>query len=158
MKPIDEQGYLIMALNSPKVNYIDCAVRLARSIRQWHPDAKLCLVTDSLDYQDSLWTHYRVLHNIDHSNAWANDWQVFYHTPFRETVKLEADMIMASACDHWWTMFRHRDVVISSGCKNWRDTVSLARHYRKTFECELLARCIQCYYLLATQHHSQRVF
>ena len=127
-----------MALNSPTVNYLDCAARLAESIKHWHPNAKVCLITDQEHSQDSLWDYCRVLESPDLSNAWANDWQVFYHTPFRETVKLEADMLIASAIDHWWTMFRHRDVVISTGCRNWRDQVSAARQYRRVFDANQL--------------------
>ena len=41
---------------------------------------------------------------------------------------------MASSIDHWWTWFRHRDVVVSTGCRNWRDNASTARHYRQVFD------------------------
>jgi hypothetical protein len=71
---------------------------------------------------------------VDLDNPWANDWRVFKATPFRETIKLEADMMIVSDISHWWTMFRHRDVVISTGCRNWQDTVSTARNYRQVFD------------------------
>ena len=45
MKPIEEQGYLIPALNTASVDYVACAVRLARSIRQFHPDANISVMT-----------------------------------------------------------------------------------------------------------------
>jgi hypothetical protein len=54
-------------------------------------------------------------------NPFANDAQLFRLTPFRETIKLEADMLIVSPIDHWWTQFRHRDVVISTGCRDWQD-------------------------------------
>jgi hypothetical protein len=66
--------------------------------------------------------------------GFANDWQCFAASPYRQTVKLEADMICASPVDHWWTMFENRDVVISQGCRDYYDRPSVARHYRKIFD------------------------
>ena len=138
MKPIEEQGYVIMAINTDTVDYLDCARTLAKTIKLRHPEASVCLITDQTHANDPLYNHYRVLENPDLSNPYANDWQVFSLTPYRETIKLEADMMIASDIDHWWTMFRHRDLVISTGCRNWRDQVSTARHYRKVFDANHL--------------------
>jgi hypothetical protein len=67
-------------------------------------------------------------------NPYANDWQVFGASPFRQTIKLEADMIIASAIDHWWTMLEHRDVVISTGARDFYDQKTTNRFYRKVFD------------------------
>lgn len=133
MRPVEEQGYLIVATNTDTVDYIACARRLANSIKQWHPDARICLVTDQ-DVEDIVFDHVRQLAVHNDANPWANDWQVAKLTPFRETIKLEADMLIASPIDHWWTMFRHRDVVVSTGCRTWQDQPSTARHYRAVFD------------------------
>ena len=138
MKPIEEQGYVIMALNTPQVDYLDCARTLTKTIKQWNPYASVCLITDKTHANDPLYDHYRVIENVDCDNLYANDWQVFFNSPYRETIKLEADMMIASSIDHWWTMFRHRDVVISTGCRTWQDQVSTARHYRKVFDANNL--------------------
>jgi hypothetical protein len=131
LQPMDEQGYVIVAVNSDTVNYQDCARTLAKTIRYWDPSARICLVTDS-PYTDPLYDHYRQI--VPDANPFANDAQLFRLTPFRETIKLEADMLIVSPIDHWWTQFRHRDVVISTGCRDWQDRVSTARHYRRVFD------------------------
>jgi hypothetical protein len=66
--------------------------------------------------------------------GYANDWQCFATSPYRQTIKLEADMFCASPIDHWWTMFEHRDVVVSQGCRDYYDQLSTSRHYRKIFD------------------------
>jgi hypothetical protein len=66
--------------------------------------------------------------------GWANDWQMFTVSPYRQTIKLEADMICASPIDHWWTLFELRDVVISQGCRNFYDEPADSRFYRKIFD------------------------
>jgi hypothetical protein len=43
-------------------------------------------------------------------------------------------MLIASPIEHWWDLFRHRDLVISTGCRNWHGDVSTARHYRRVFD------------------------
>jgi hypothetical protein len=66
--------------------------------------------------------------------GFANDWQVFRASPFRQTIKLEADMIAASPIDHWWTLFEHRDVVVSLGARDFYDQPATSRRYRKLFD------------------------
>jgi hypothetical protein len=117
--------------------YRDMARRLAASLREWHPEVKICLVTDQVD-SDPVFDYQEPLPYGD-QGAFANDWQVWSASPFRETVKLEADMLVTSAIDHWWTLFRHRDVVISTGCRDYLDRVSSSRHYRKIFDSNGLA-------------------
>lgn len=131
MRPNKEQGYVIVAVNT-EVDYVRCARNLAASLKSFHPDAEVCLITD-ITVVDPLFDHVRLLPEL-HTNPFANDSQIFKLTPFRESIKLEADMLIASPIDHWWNMFRHRDVVISTGCRNWHGEVSLDRNYRKIFD------------------------
>ena len=92
-----ERGYLIPAIGD---KYVTCANLLADSIRRYHPTANITILTvDQLPVGDQ--------------GGFANDWQCFTASPYRQTIKLEADMICASPIDHWWTLFERRDVVIS---------------------------------------------
>ena len=130
MQPIEEQGYVILAVNSADRDYISCAKTLARSLKHWNPKASVCLITDSIDHHDSsVFDHCQVM-AVTESNPYANDWKVFELSPYRETIKLEADMLIVSSIDHWWNMCRHRDVVVSTGCRNFYDRVSDNRYYR----------------------------
>ena len=140
MKPIAEQGYLIVAINVPGTNYVSCAETLAKTIKYWHPDAKICLLTNITDASNPVLFDYvrEFPYLVDLENPWSNDWQVFRATPFRETIKLEADMMITSPIDHWWTMLRNRDVVVSTGCRDWKDQRAASRHYRKVFDANAL--------------------
>jgi hypothetical protein len=66
--------------------------------------------------------------------GWANDWQMFAVSPYRQTIKLEADMLVSSPVDHWWTLFELRDVVISQGARTYYDQPAQSRFYRKCFD------------------------
>ena len=129
MPVLTERGYLIPAVNTPEVSYIRCAIALAQSIHRFHPTASVSLLTNE-HIELPEFDHIVTLPHGD-KGGYANDWQVFEASPYRETIKLEADMVLSGCFDHWWTMFEHRDVVISQGCRNYYDNISTSRHYRK---------------------------
>ena len=141
MNITDEKGYLIVASNNSTVDYIQCARVLAKSIKLFMPGAKVCLLTDDASIGHYIFDYVNVFPYGDVSDTeWKlnNDWQVFDASPFRETIKIEADMIVTSDIGHWWTMLRHRDVVITMGCRNFKNEISYNRYYRKIFDINCL--------------------
>ena len=121
MQIIAERGYLIPAINTGTDDYVACAEQLADSLLQYHPDAHVTILTkDMLPHGDM--------------GGWANDWQCFEVSPYRQTIKLEADMLVTSPVDHWWTLFEIRDVVISQGCRDFYNEPSTCRKYRQLFD------------------------
>lgn len=133
-----ERGYLIVAVNTDTVDYVSCARKLAASIKTWHPDAHCCLVTDDITQLASEFDHVMPLPFGDQAKnpSWRleNDWQAGWCSPYRQTIKLEADMLCSGPIDHWWTLFQHRDLVISTGCIDFYGNVSNSRYYRKIFD------------------------
>jgi len=129
-----------VAIDTDSSDYVTNATLLASSIKYWHSDAKICLLTNATVTNDAgLFAYVKPFrHPVNMTNPWANDWQVFDTTPFRETIKLEADMMITSPIDHWWTLLRHRDVVVSTGCRDWKDKRAVSRHYRKIFDANNL--------------------
>ena len=134
MNYIDDKGYLIPAFNTSDVDYIECARTLAKSLRYYHPLAKICLLT-SEPVDDSLFDYVRVVEDL---GGYLNDYQVYEHSPFHETVKLEADMILTAPFEQWWTLFRHYDVYVSTGCKDFHNDTATSRRYRKIIDANQL--------------------
>lgn len=129
MPILAERGYVIPAIDTDSVSYTDCAEQLAMSIKSWHPEASVSIMTNNrCDW--SVFDHVIELPYGD-QGSYANDWQVFKASPYRQTIKLEADMLIASPIDHWWKMFEHRDVVISTGCRDFYNQTATSRYYRK---------------------------
>jgi hypothetical protein len=127
-----ERGYLIPAIDTESVDYLSCAQQLAKTIRQWHPDANIAVITVKR-CDDPIFDHVVPLPFGD-LGGFANDWQCFAASPYRQTIKLEADMIVTSPIDHWWTLFERRDVVVSQGCRDMYNQVSNCRTYRQLFD------------------------
>lgn len=132
MPVLAERGYLIPAIDSDATDYLSCATQLAKSIKQWHPAANISVMS-TRECSDPVFDHVISLPYGD-LGGYANDWQVFAASPYRQTIKLEADMVAVSPVDHLWTMFEHRDVVISQGCRTIYDEPATSRFYRKTFD------------------------
>jgi hypothetical protein len=131
-----ERGYLIPAIDTDSVDYLSCARRLAQSIRQWHPDANIAVISIK-QCSDPVFDHVIAL-PYGNLGGYANDWQCFRASPYRQTIKLEADMIATSSIDQWWTLFERRDVVISQGCRDFYDHPGQSRVYRQIFDCNNL--------------------
>ena len=123
MPIVHERGYLIPAIGD---RYVECANMLADSIRQHHPEAQVTILTE------------QQLPFGKQESGYANDWQCFWASPYRQTIKLEADMIAATGIDHWWTLFEKRDVVISMGARTYRDQPADNRFYRRVFDANNL--------------------
>ena len=110
-----------MAVDRDGCTYKACAERLRLSILTWHPDANITVITGK---------------DLPHGDlgGFANDWQCWQISPYRETIKLEADMVLASPIDHWWNLFELRDVVISKGARDFYGQHTSCRTYRRTFD------------------------
>jgi hypothetical protein len=137
MKIKDERGYLIVAQNNNTVDYILCARMLARSIRSVEPDAKICLLTDAIgDYTEFNYIEIFPFGDLAKDTEWKlkNDWQCFYASPFRETIKLEADMIIPHCIKHWFDICSAREVVVTVGARDYHNRPAVSRHYRQIID------------------------
>ena len=112
-----------MAQNTEKTSYTKCAETLKKSILRIMPAANITIITtDMLPYGD-----------LAKNSDWKliNDWQVYEASPYDYTIKLEADMYIPRNIDHWWDVFKDRDVVVSSTIRNFKQEISDVRVYRR---------------------------
>jgi hypothetical protein len=137
MKIEDERGYLVIAQNNNDTDYVTCAQTLAQSIKLVEPEAKICLLTDVL-VDNKIFDYVKIFPFGDQSkdSSWKlqNDWQCFYASPFRETIKLEADMIVPHSIKHWFDICSVKDVVCTIGARDFHNRKSRSRVYRKIFD------------------------
>lgn len=134
MKYIDQCGYVILAFNTDDVDYVECACTLAKSLRFFHPSVKICLITDQ-QINNNLFDYIKTVPNL---GGYNNDIYAFTQSPFHETIKLEADMLVTSPFDHWWSYFRHYNVWLSTGCRDFKGNIATRRHYRQIIDANYL--------------------
>jgi hypothetical protein len=140
----DGVGFVTFAQNTDLVDYLKLAYVQACNIKSIHKTAKCAVIVDKPTYKsvtESCRQIFDFIILIEHDNnlensTWklANEYQIFELSPFKETIKLEADILFTRPIDHWLNSFRFRDVVLSLGCKNYRQRESNVRTYRHFFD------------------------
>jgi hypothetical protein len=139
----EQQGFLTIAQNTADTDYLQLAYLQALSVKLTMPDSKYAVLVDAATLKLVTDRHRRVfdyvieiVNDLAVDSQWklANEWQVFDLTPFKETIKLESDIVFTRSISHWWTAFRLRDLVLSTGCRDYRGNLSSAREYRRVFD------------------------
>jgi hypothetical protein len=122
------KGFVIMAQDTIEVSYTNCAKALEASIKRVMPNANITIITsDMLPYGDL--------------GGYTNDWQVYEASPYDETIKLEADMVLTHNIEHWWDILSINDVVVANTIRNFKGNISDCRVYRKFIDDNNLPDC-----------------
>lgn len=139
-----QQGFVTFAQNTNDVNYLKLAYLQALNVKATQSNAQYAVLVDKVtaeqvtDEQRKVFDYVIVLERdfnpVDSDWKLANEWQVFWYTPFKETIKLESDLLFTSSIDHWWNAFRLNEIVLSTGCKNYKGQLSNVRAYRQLFD------------------------
>ena len=99
------------------------------------PDAKVSIITNNKIKNTSLYDKIIPLPYGDQApkSYWKlnNDWQVYDASPYEYTIKLEADIYLPRSIDHWWDGLKHRDLVISTKIRDFKQDISPSRVYRR---------------------------
>jgi hypothetical protein len=143
MPKLEQQGFLTIAQNTENVDYLQLAYVQAMSVKLTMPGSKYAVLVDANTLSCVTDKHRRVFDYViempvddakDLTWKLANEWQICGLSPFKETIKLESDLIFTRSIDHWWTLFRLRNVVISLGCKDYQGQTGTSRRYRRVFD------------------------
>jgi hypothetical protein len=140
----EQQGFVTFAQNTNEVNYLELAYLQALNIKATQQNNRYAVIVDAAT-KELINEHHRnvfdyiidIPHDYNDSASarkFANEWQVFRLTPFKETIKLESDLLFTRSIDHWWTAFRLKNVCLSTGAKNFLGINSTIRKYRELFD------------------------
>lgn len=142
------RGFLTFAENTTDTNYLDLAVFQSKWLKASNPNASYAVVVNQLSQQQLTDEHRHWFDHIipvtndlnDADSLWKlqNESQVFQLTPFKETIKLEADLIIHRPTEHWWNALEKRPIVLSVGSVNQFGETNRSRHYREFFDLNLL--------------------
>lgn len=139
----DQFGYLTIAQNTGDTDYLTLAYQQAVNIKTTQNGAKFAVLVDSETLDLVTKEHREVFDHViliknnqakDESWKMRNEWQVFYLTPFKETIKLESDLLFTRSIEHWIHALRLRDICFSLDCRNYLGETVKQTKYRKLFE------------------------
>ena len=139
----EQRGFLTIAQNNETTDYLSLAYVQAMSVKLTMPGSKFALLVDRPTLDKMTFNHHDVFDYVilipeddAQNDEWklANEWKVFYLTPFKETIKLESDIVFTRSIEHWWKAFRMKNLVLSTGCKDYLGNPGTSRKYRQIFD------------------------
>ena len=144
----EQQGFITFAINTEDTDYLELAYLQALNIKATQKNNSYAVIVDNktkelinekhravFDYILDLPVDYNARNT---GSNFENEWRVFWLTPFKETIKLESDLLFTRSIDHWWTAFRLKDVCLSYHARDYQDTLSGVRKYRELFDANQL--------------------
>ena len=131
-----DRGYVWFAQNNSTTDYIELSKLLADSIKKHNKHNQVCIITDKAIEYKNFDKVVLLKEDFSEEQEWKmnNEWQVFNLTPFKHTIKLEADMLFTTNTDWWWNYLHQHNMVFSYHCRCYRDTTITRTPYRKLFE------------------------
>lgn len=143
MSKLNQVGFLTIAQNNTETDYLRLAYAQALSIKLSMPAFPYAVLVDKETMLTVTDQHRKVFDHIiempvddakDDEWKLANEWQACYLSPFKETIKVESDIVFTRSIEHWLTMFRLKNIVIGLGCKDCQGNVGTSRRYRRVFD------------------------
>jgi len=122
------QGYLTFAQGE---QYLNCAYLLALSIKTHCKINKFAVVVDEKTKVPSNMAEiFDDVITIPTMDPFANECLAWELTPFKETFKLESDMLITSNIDHWWEGCRLKNICFTTQVCNYKGEVTDDSKYR----------------------------
>ena len=134
------RGYLTFAINGEH-DYVQIAYLQALSIKNTQKINNYAVVVKSLDdvkdeYR-SVFDHIIVLPPTI-NGKFSHEYHAWALTPFRETVKVEADILFTTNVDHWWDCYQTNDIVVCNRVLTYWGETYTDRSQRILFDENLL--------------------
>ena len=140
----EQQGFVTFAVNTPEVNYGELAYLQCLNVKATQRENRYAVIVDANTYesftdaQRNTFDHVIQI-DVDRDNPFLAEPMVWSHTPFKETIKLESDLLFTRSIDHWWTAFRLHNVCLSTHAKTFTGSLLPGfSKYREVFESNQL--------------------
>ena len=131
-----DKGFVWFAQNNSTTDYIELSRLLASSIKKYNKHNQVCIITDKAVEHKEFDKVVILKNDYSKEQEWKmnNEWQVFNLTPFKHTIKLEADMLFTTKTDWWWNYLYQYDMIFSYHCRCYKDTTITRTPYRRLIE------------------------
>lgn len=87
-----------------------------------------------------------------------NEWKAFHMTPYRETIKLDADMLFTTDISHWWDILARQDVWACTDVETYRGEVIASDEFRKVFTSNELPNVYTAFLYFKANDATQPLF
>jgi hypothetical protein len=137
----EQQGFATFAVNSKDTNYLELAYLQCLNIKATQQKNSYAVIVDTAtnelvtDQHRRVFDYVIVMDGVDRVFDKPYGFEALVnHTPFKETIKVESDLLFTRSIDHWWTAFRLKNVCLSTGAVNYQGVRSTVRKYREVLD------------------------
>lgn len=139
---MDNLGFITLAQNNKNTDYLRLSYLQAMNVKLLHPNSKYAVIVDENTYNSLTEKMQKVFDYVikipidfaaNDEKKFANEPSVFRLSPFRETIKLESDVLFTRPINHWIPALQLRSILLSYGCKNYKNSLSDNLNYRQFF-------------------------
>ncbi len=162
------KGYLVLAQNTRKDDYIRLAYGLALSIKNSQEKVNsICLATDmkKSEIPGNIREVFDDIVPIPWGDAadiskWKieNKWKYYHMTPYDETVVLDADMLFPTDISHWWDILEKNEVWITDKPRTFKGEIITSTKYRNSFASNNLPNVYTAFMYFKKTHMSGELF
>jgi len=119
------RGYLIYAIDEP---YLSQAKVLKKSIGH-HTGGDVTIISDNFSYDDI--TKKFEWHKNTFTSNLLNMWQLYWMSPYDETIVLDADILFLNDYSYWWDYLSKFDMLFPNTIINYRQETIKHTQYDK---------------------------
>ena len=137
-------GFVCRISHSDSADYLEMAYLQALSVKTTQKQyANYALIVDETTNRAIADRHRSVIDSIivaEEPWSFAEEWRTRIYSPWRRTIKLDADLILVEDIAHWWDSFeaQRRNVVFPTVIENYRGEPVTSRWHRELFDRNLL--------------------
>ena len=137
----EQFGWVTIAQNTD-VDYLHLAYLQAQNIKDTQRLNSYAVIVDKATAAQVTDEHRRVFDyvitlpvDLATNETWkqSNEWQVFGLTPFKETIKIESDLMFTRDVGHWLDCLRLREMCFSLHCQDYQGNLVTNSPYRNLF-------------------------
>ena len=161
-----DRGFLVFAQNG-RTDYLRLAYALALSLKATQSEVPYLsvIVTPGTEVPDN----YRAVFDEVIDVPWTddarhsdwkleNEWKAYHVTPYRDTIKLDADMLFTADIGLWWDVMARQDFWACTTVEDYRGRVAESDYYRKTFTSNELPNIYTAFMYFKYSDTAQAVF
>jgi len=140
----EQIGYFTFVQNNETTDYLKLAYACGLSLKATQSINKFAIAVDEATKECLEDKHYKVFDYVidipwgddSEEDSWklGNEWKAWAITPFKETVKLDCDMVFTRNVDHWWTFMREQEILIATNVRKLNGHIATSRKYRSVFD------------------------
>jgi hypothetical protein len=130
------QGYLTIACNTPAVDYLRHAYRLAESIKDTQQINSVSVIVNEMALKNIDSKISKMFDTIipTHLNKFEPEAKLWHLSPYKQTIKIESDMLMSASIDHWWPILDEKDIAFTTDVYKPNGSIITSRSQRKIFD------------------------